>query len=144
MSDWNREVIEEFRNHAGKVGGFYEGAPLLLLTTTGRKSGKPYTVPLAYQTDKEQNRLIVIAANVGANKNPDWYYNLITHPEVTVEIGTETLPAQTILVEGEAREHFLAIGRASWAEAMEREPELTAMATEEEHHIPVIAISLAR
>jgi hypothetical protein len=59
MSDWNSQVIEEFRAHGGKVGGFYEGAPLLLLTTTGRRSGKPCTTPLGYQT--EGARLIVIA-----------------------------------------------------------------------------------
>ena len=113
MSDWNRQAIEEFRRQGGKVGGFYEGAPLLLLTTIGRRSGKPCTTPLGYQTDGD--RLIVIAANIGATKNPDWYYHLVAHPQVTVEIGQETFSAIATIVVGEERERFLARGREAWA-----------------------------
>jgi deazaflavin-dependent oxidoreductase (nitroreductase family) len=140
MSDWNRPVIEEFRTHGGHVGGFYEGKPLLLLTTTGRKSGKPCTTPLSYQT--EGSRMIVIAANIGATKQPDWYYNLLAHPQVTVEIGQETFPATTTIVEGEERERILARGRAAWAEAKKRNPELELadMPEETTRRVPVIAL----
>jgi deazaflavin-dependent oxidoreductase (nitroreductase family) len=140
MSDWNSQVIEEFRANGGKVSGFYEGAHLLLLTTTGRKSGNPCTTPLAYQT--EGSRLIVIAANIGATKHPDWYYNLMAHPQVTVEIGQETFSAITTIVEGEERERILARGRAAWAEAKKRNPELELadMPEETTRQVPVIAL----
>lgn len=100
------------------------------------------SAPLAYQTDGD--RLILIAANIGATRSPDWYHNLVAHPRVTVEIGTETLPATATIVEGEAREHFLARARASWAEAIEVWPELADLPAEEERRIPVIALALMR
>ncbi len=145
MSDFHSsddQVVDEFRRNGGKVGGFYEGASLLLLGTTGRRTGKHYTTPLAYQTDGD--RLIVIAANVGATKNPDWYHNLVAHPQVTVEIGTETISAIATIVEGEARERFLAAGQEAWAEAMERWPDLPDMPAETMRHVPVIALMLTR
>src|SRR5579884_4385144 len=83
----NRLIIEEFRAHEGKVGGQFVGAPLILLTSKGARSGEPRTTPLRYLPDKD--RLIVFAANAGAATNPAWYYNLLAHPTVTVEIGTE-------------------------------------------------------
>ncbi|MBA2447345.1 MAG: nitroreductase family deazaflavin-dependent oxidoreductase [Chloroflexi bacterium] len=130
LNSSNREVIEEFRRNGGRVGGLYEGASLLLLTTTGRRSGKRHTTPLAYQTDDD--RLIVIAANVGATRWPDWYHNLVAHPRVTVEMGNEAVSAVATIVEGEARERFLARARASLAEAMEVWPELADMPAEME------------
>lgn len=140
LNSSNREVIEEFRRNGGRVGGLYEGASLLLLTTTGRSSGKRHTTPLAYQTDAD--RLIVIAANVGATRWPDWYHNLVAHPRLTVEMGNETVSAVATIVEGEARERFLARARASLAEAMEVWPELADMPAEMERQIPVIALTL--
>lgn len=140
MSDWNSEIMEEFRTCGGKVGGFYEGAPLLLLTTRGRRSGKPCTVPLGYQA--ESTRLIVIAANIGAMRNPDWYYNLLAHPQVTVEIGQETFSALATIVEGEERERYLARGREAWAKMRLRWPELELadVPAETTRRIPVIAL----
>ena len=85
MNDWNRQLIEEFHAKAGKVGGPFEGRTLLLLTTTGAKSGLRRTNPLAYLPDGD--RLIIFASKGGAPTNPDWYRNLIAHPEVTVEVG---------------------------------------------------------
>ena len=119
MSDWQSQIIEEFRTNEGKVSGFPDGAPLLLLTTTAKRSGKRHTTLLAYQSDAD--RLIVIAASRGTTKNPDWYHNLMAHPEVTVEIGKETFSAIATLVEGEEREQFLTKGRESWSQAS-REP----------------------
>src|SRR5260221_1739977 len=118
MSDWNSLVIEAFRTHGGKVGGFYEGAPLLLLTTRGRRSGKPCTTPLGYQA--EGTRLIVIAANISATKNPDWYYNLVAHPQVTVEMEQETFSAIATIVEGEERERILDRGLYALAHVRSR------------------------
>ncbi|PXX61547.1 deazaflavin-dependent oxidoreductase (nitroreductase family) [Nocardia tenerifensis] len=88
MSDWNTKIIEEFRANEGKVGGPFEGKDLLLLTTTGAKSGLPRTSPVAYLRD--QGRLVIIASKAGAPTSPDWYHNLRANPDVTIEIGTET------------------------------------------------------
>lgn len=85
MNDWNRAIIDEFHANGGKVGGQFEGGTLLLLTTQGSKSGKSHTTPLVYLADGE--RMIIIASAAGAPNNPAWYYNLIAHPRVTVEIG---------------------------------------------------------
>src|SRR3954453_11725132 len=85
---FNRQLIEEFRANGGKVGGMFAGAPLLLLTTTGAKSGQARVAPLAYTTDND--RLVVIASKGGAPTHPDWFHNVRANPEVTVEVGTET------------------------------------------------------
>ncbi len=90
MNTWNnpnQAIIEEFRTHAGKVGGHFAGKTLLLLHTIGAKSGQEHVNPAAYITDGD--RLVIIASKGGAPTNPDWYYNLLAHPEVTVEVGSE-------------------------------------------------------
>src|SRR5262245_10822248 len=106
MSDHNRHVIAEFRAKAGKVGGPFEGRPLLLLTTTGAKSGQPRTSPLVYTTDGD--RLVVIASKGGAPTNPAWYHNLRANPEVTLEVGTERFPARATVATGQERERLFA------------------------------------
>src|SRR5919106_3589239 len=90
-NEFNRNLIEEFRANEGKVGGMFAGAPLLLLTTTGARSGLPRVAPLAYTTDN--GRLVVIASKGGAPSHPDWYYNVRANPEVTVEVGADSFPA---------------------------------------------------
>ena len=85
--DWNKAIIEEFRANGGKVGGMFAGRTLLLLHTNGAKSGQPRINPVAYV--KDGDRFVIIASKGGAPVNPDWYYNLVTHPDVTVEVGTE-------------------------------------------------------
>ena len=100
MSDWNRQIIEEFRSNGGKVGGSFAGAPLLLLTTTGARSGIARTTPVMYLPDGE--RLIIFASKAGASTNPDWYHNLVAHPEATVEVGSETFKVTAVEVKGEA------------------------------------------
>src|SRR5262245_7095090 len=92
MSDFNTPIIEEFRANNGKVGGYFAGANMLLLHTVGAKSGQTRTNPLVYVKDGE--RLIVIASKSGADSNPDWYYNLIATPIVTVELGSEQFQAR--------------------------------------------------
>jgi deazaflavin-dependent oxidoreductase (nitroreductase family) len=91
MSDWNKTIIDEFRANKGKVGGPFEGANLLLLHTTGAKSGLERVNPMMYFIDDD--RYVVIASKGGADTNPDWYHNLLAHPEVSVELGTEQFPA---------------------------------------------------
>ncbi len=90
--DFNQQVIEEFRANGGKVGGPFDSAPMLLLTTTGAKSGHPRVAPLVYTTDGD--RIVIIASKGGAPTHPDWYHNIAAHPEVTVEVGGEKFPAR--------------------------------------------------
>ena len=96
-SDWDRQIIEEFRANGGMVGGPFAGTPLLLLTTTGAKSGQRRITPLAYLS--EGGHIYVFAGNRGAPTNPGWYHNLVAHPDVTVELGTETFAARATVVE---------------------------------------------
>lgn len=91
MSDWNKAIIEEFRANKGKVGGQFAGANLLLLHTRGAKSGLERINPMMYFIDN--GRYTVVASKAGADTNPDWYHNLLAHPEVTVEVGTEQFAA---------------------------------------------------
>src|SRR5260370_14024796 len=87
QNDYNNQLIEEFRANRSKFEG-PGSRPLLLLTTTGAKSAKRRTTPMMYIPDGD--RLLVIASNIAAQKHPDWYHNLVAHPEVTVEVGTRT------------------------------------------------------
>ncbi len=95
-NDWNKAVIDEFRANSGKVGGNFAGRTLLLLHTTGAKSGQERINPVAYVQDGD--RYVIIASKGGAPTNPDWYYNLLAHPRVTVEVGTEQFQAQAAVV----------------------------------------------
>ncbi len=104
VKDWNAGVIKEFRENGGVVGGQFAGAPLILLTTTGAKSGQPRTSPLAYDTDGD--RIVIFASKAGAPTNPDWYHNLVAHPEVTVERGTDKFQARASVAEGAERERL--------------------------------------
>jgi len=92
LNDRNRAIIEEFRANGGKVGGPFAGRTLLLLHTVGAKSGQERINPVACVTDGD--RLVIIASKGGAPTNPDWYHNLLAHPQVTVELGTERFQAR--------------------------------------------------
>jgi deazaflavin-dependent oxidoreductase (nitroreductase family) len=102
MEEYNRRLIEEFRAGRLEPGGPLEGRPMLLLTTTGAKTGRRHTMPLMYVLDG--GRLLVIASNAGAPRHPDWYRNLSADPGVTVEFGAETYEATAAELEGEERE----------------------------------------
>jgi deazaflavin-dependent oxidoreductase (nitroreductase family) len=97
LNDRNQKIIAEFRANDGRVGGNFEGKTLLLLHTQGAKSGQERINPLACVKDGE--RCVVIASKGGAPTHPDWYYNVIANPQVTVEVGTETFQAQAIVAE---------------------------------------------
>lgn len=90
-TDWNKQIIEEFRANQGKVGGRYADMTLLLLHTTGARSGEPRLNPVAYTRDGE--RYVIIASKGGAPDNPGWYHNLVANPRVKVEVGTEAFAA---------------------------------------------------
>jgi deazaflavin-dependent oxidoreductase (nitroreductase family) len=135
INDWNRQIIEEFHANAGKVGGPFEGKSLLLLTTTGTRSGKSHTTPLAYLPDGD--RQVVFASKGGAPTNPDWYHNLVAHPEVTVEIGngskTETFQATATVIAGEERDQL-------YAKQVEVFPGFAEYQAKTSRLIPVIAL----
>src|SRR5437764_2346004 len=102
MSDFNRQVIDEFRANHGRVGGYFEGQNLLLLTTKGRKSGREHTTPVMYSRDGD--RLLVYASYAGNPQHPDWYRNLEANPQVVVEVGDERFEATATPLEGDERD----------------------------------------
>ena len=102
LNDWNTQIIEEFRANEGRVGGNFEGAPVLLLHTTGAKSGLERVNPMMYL--EESGRIYVFASKAGADTNPDWYHNLVAKPEVSVELGIETFKANAVPLVGVERD----------------------------------------
>ncbi len=106
MNDFNQRIIEEFRANAGVVGGPFTGAPMLLLTTTGAKTGIERTMPLVCLEDGET--IYIIASKAGAHTHPAWYHNLKANPGVTVEQGTERYEAVATEITGEERDAIYA------------------------------------
>ncbi len=130
-NDFNQSIIEEFRANAGKVGGPFEGAPLLLLHTIGAKTGRPRVNPVAYQAVGEG--FAVFGSKAGAPTNPDWYYNLRVNPETTVEVGTDTLPVRARLAEGEERDRI-------WEKQKNVMPGFAGYETKTARQIPVVIL----
>ena len=106
VNDFNQRIIAEFRANEGKVGGPFAGAPMLLLSTTGAKSGQRRTTPLVYLPDGD--RFIIFASKGGAPQHPSWYHNLVAHPDTMVEVGTETIPVTATVITGEERDQLYA------------------------------------
>jgi deazaflavin-dependent oxidoreductase (nitroreductase family) len=106
VNDWNDKVIAEFRANEGRVGGPFEGAPVALVHHRGRKSGRDYITPMMYLRDEaDTDAIYVFATRGGAPTNPDWYYNLVSAGDATVERGTETYDVTVRELTGAAREH---------------------------------------
>ena len=105
-NDYNIAAIREFRENSGKLGGRFEGTPVLLLTTKGAKTGKTRINPLVYLPD--DGRMFVFASKAGAPTSPDWYHNLVVNPDVTLEVGTETFPARATVVSAKERDEIYA------------------------------------
>ena len=131
MNDWNRKIIDEFRSSEGKVGGQFEGAPMLLLSTTGAHSGQSRTHPMMYLS--EGDHIYVFASKAGAPTNPDWYHNLKANPAVTVEIGAEKRPARAEEVTGSERDRI-------YAEQSARYPGFAEYQEKSTRTIPVIEL----
>jgi len=106
VSDFNIPVVEEFRANGGRVGGMFEGGDLLLLTTTGARSGREHTTPLGFL--RTEGKLLVIGSAGGSDRHPAWYHNVLAHPTVTVELGTEEFAAVAVPAEGAERERLFA------------------------------------
>jgi deazaflavin-dependent oxidoreductase (nitroreductase family) len=129
--DFNRSIIDEFRANQGRVGGPFEGGRLILLTTTGARSGEPHTNPLGYLPD--QDRILVIGSAGGAAKHPDWYHNLLADPRCTVEDGVFTYPAAAEVLTGAERD-------ALFARAVEANPGWATYQAQTSRVLPVVAL----
>ena len=108
MSDWNTTVIEEFRANQGKVGGQFDGAPMMLLHHTGRRSGGEHVTPLMYLPGDDPDTIYIFASAAGAPTHPAWYYNATSAGSTTVEVGAETYSVSVEEVTGEERDRVYA------------------------------------
>ena len=131
QNTYNHQLSEEFRADRDRGGGAMKGRPLLLLTTTGAKSGQLRTKPMMFIPDGD--RLLVIASNAGAAIHPDWYRNLVAHTEVTVEVGNETFKAIAIVAEGLERQRL-------WTRVVELYPFFADHQAKTTRQIPVIVL----
>jgi len=131
MDDFNRKVIEEFRANDGKVGGPFEGSPVLLLTSTGAKSGERRTTPVMYLPDGQ--RMVIFASKAGAPENPAWYHNLLANPTVEVEVGSETVEVDATVTSGEERARLFRQQAELFPQFAEYEKKTT-------REIPVVAL----
>jgi deazaflavin-dependent oxidoreductase (nitroreductase family) len=131
VKNWNDRIIEEFRANDGRVGGPFEGAPILLLHHTGARTGAARVNPLAYQADGD--RFVVFGSKGGAPTNPDWYHNLRANPQASIEVGTETIPVRAKVAEGNERERI-------WNRQKELMPGFAAYEQRTRRQIPVIIL----
>jgi deazaflavin-dependent oxidoreductase (nitroreductase family) len=106
LDDFNQGVIKEFRANQGVVGGQMKGMPVMLLTTTGAKTGRSITKPLVYTRDGD--RVVIVASFAGGPHNPPWYHNLLKNPVATVEIGTDRFQVKASPTSGEKRKRLFA------------------------------------
>jgi deazaflavin-dependent oxidoreductase (nitroreductase family) len=130
-NDWNKKIIAEFRGNGGKVGGRFEGMPLLLLHSTGAKSGERRVNPMAYQD--LGGSYAVFASYAGAPRNPDWYHNVVANPDVEVEVGTDTVRAQARVAQGDERSHI-------WEKQKADYPGFAGYEAETDREIPVVVL----
>lgn len=136
MPDWNKGIIQEFREHGGEVGGQFASMPLLLLHHRGAKSGIERVNPVAYQR-LDDDTVAIFASKGGSPTNPDWYHNLRANPQASVEIGTETYDVIARVAEGEERDRI-------WTTQKERSPGFAGYERKTSRQIPVIVLQRAR
>ena len=134
-SDWNTKIVDEFRANGGKVGGPFEGAPMLILHTIGAKSGDERVNPLMYQA--VDGKYAIFASKGGAPTNPAWYHNLISNPEARIEIGTETKRVTAHEVKGDEREPI-------WETQKQRYPGFADYERKTSRTIPVLILEPAK
>jgi deazaflavin-dependent oxidoreductase (nitroreductase family) len=132
--DFNQQIIEEFRANGGKVGGPFEGAPLLLLHHTGARSGRERVNPVAYRRDGE--RLVIFATKGGAPTSPDWYHNLVANPRAKVEVGPDTFEVDARVAKGDERERL-------WSAQKRDVPPFAEYERKTSRRIPVVILEQA-
>ena len=139
MSDWNANIVDEFRRNGGQVGGNFAGAPMTLLHHVGRKSGKETVTPLMYQRDEDDPATVyVFASAAGAPKHPAWYHNVLAAGTTTIEVGTETFEVAVEEVTGEKRDRIYAVQAARYPGFAGYEEKTAGIRT-----IPVVALRRA-
>jgi deazaflavin-dependent oxidoreductase (nitroreductase family) len=131
MSDFNDRIIAEFRANGGRVGGPFEGAPMLLLHTTGARSGQERVNPLVYRAEGDD--LVIFGSKGGAPTHPAWYHNLVAHPDVTVEVGDRTVAMRARVAEGDEHERI-------WADQKQAMPGFADYESKTDRRIPVIVL----
>jgi deazaflavin-dependent oxidoreductase (nitroreductase family) len=132
--DFNAQIIEEFHANQGRVGGMFEGATLLLLHHVGAKSGQHRINPLVY--DRDGDRYVIFASKAGAPTNPHWYHNLKAHPNVRIEVGTDTIDVAAAEAAGEERERL-------FRRQAERSPNFAEYQAKTDRLIPVMILTPA-
>ncbi len=130
-ADFNGQVIEEFRANGGKAGGMFEGMPLLLLHNVGARSGNEYVTPLVYLP--EDGRNFIFASKGGHHQHPGWFHNLKAEPNVSIEIGSDTVDVVAVELSGEERDRIYAIQEA-------QQPQFAEYAKKTDRKIPVIEL----
>jgi deazaflavin-dependent oxidoreductase (nitroreductase family) len=130
-NDFNTRIIQEFRDNAGRLGGQFEGAPMLLLTTVGAKSGETRVHPMMYLA--EDGRRYVFASKAGAPTNPDWYHNLLAHPDVSIEVGSDVIDVVAVPLLGGERDRV-------YAEQARRYPGFAEYQEKTDRVIPLVAL----
>ncbi|TDU02647.1 deazaflavin-dependent oxidoreductase (nitroreductase family) [Streptomyces sp. 846.5] len=133
---WNEQIIREFRENNGRVGGMFEGVPLVLITTAGARSGRPHTTPVVCLRDS--GRVVVFGSNMGKDRHPDWYRNILGTAQVTMETGTaegrvKSFSTRAVVLEGEERDRL-------WEQQCSLDPAFRAYQEKTARQIPVIAL----
>lgn len=130
--DRNQGIIDEFHANEGRVGGYFEGASMLVLHTVGARTGRPRVNPLVYLPDGD--RYVIIASKGGAPTNPDWYHNLLAHPDVEIEVGTETIPVRAVEIQDDQEREVL------YARQVELRPGFADYPKKTNRRIPIIGL----
>ncbi len=131
-NDFNQQIMAEFHANEGKVGGRFQGAEILILTSTGARSGQTRWNPLVFTRDGD--RFVIVASKGGAPTNPDWYYNLVANPSAVIEVGTEVIPVEASLASGAERERLYAQHAATM-------PQFLEYAKNTKRSIPVVVLT---
>lgn len=134
VNEFNRGIIEQFRANDGKVGPPFEGAPLLILHSTGAKSGKERLAPIVFQ--QVGDAWAVFASKAGAPDNPDWYHNLVANPQATIELGTEDVAVTARVLEGDERSEV-------WEKQKQLMPGFADYEAKTDRVIPVVVLERA-
>jgi deazaflavin-dependent oxidoreductase (nitroreductase family) len=132
FNEFNQKVMAEFHENGGKIGGRFEGTDVLILTTTGRKSGQMRWNPLAYSTDGD--RYVIVASKGGAASSPDWYHNLVAQPSAVIEVGNDVIPVEATIATGAERDRL-------YSQHAARMPNFVEYAKNTTRVIPVVVLT---
>lgn len=132
FNDFNKQIMDEFHANAGKVGGRFQGADLLILTSTGARTGKTRWNPLVYT--KDGDRFVIVASKGGAPTNPDWYHNLVANPSAVIEVGSEVMSVEASVATGAERDRL-------YAQHAAKMPQFLEYAKNTRRTIPVVVLT---